>query len=392
MGSAAPARASGPHGGGLVACLLFCSLCLFAIRVRGEPAPVGVVLENLLLVWAMLLSLNAQRLKWFLLVALGLSLHRALTLPLVWRGGSDLAIAVEMVAIVLKCIGFAFAAQACSARQLMLGALCSASVMLAVFLGRLMLGLHIDPDNSFAGGMADRNYMALMVMLTLFSAVLLIKPLLETGQASRAHVVWLTVLHVLAFLLILRSGSRSGLLCFVVSFWIFSPRLSLAALPFALAVAFGTDLASFLTKRLGRLDTQSQEEFVRLAQIIAAWSRFEEAPLGLLTGFGVMASHHLEWFERGFALSGLDEYFTVVHNSLVDFLLAFGVIGVWLGWRMLRPLPWSSLFFLLASTSFINVLAFLPFYLLLAVFAKHAQTSRTVPAAQPAAGVAGAPA
>jgi hypothetical protein len=357
-------------GSPLVALLLFASLCLFAVRVRGESAPIGVVLENALLVWAMLLSATPKRIKWFMLLALAICAHRLITLPLVWRGGHDLAIAVEMVAIVLKCIGFAFAAQACSARQLLLGALLSASLMLAVFFLRLALGLHIDPDNSFAGGMADRNYMSLMVMFVLFSAVLLLKPLRRNGQASRAEFIWLAVLHLLAFLLILRSGSRSGLLCWFISLWIFSPRLLLAAIPFGIAIAVGTDLASFLTKRLGRLDTQSQEEFVRLAQLIAAWSRFEEAPLGLLTGFGVMASHHLEWFERGFALTGLDEYFTVVHNSLVDFLLAFGLLGAWLGWRALRRLEKTSLLFLLASTSFINVLAFAPFYLLLAVFAK----------------------
>ena len=55
---------------------------------------------------------------------------------------------------------------------------------------------------------------------------------------------------------------------------------------------------------------------------------------------------------------------------MVDFLLGFGLIGVYVAIRLARRVPLSTVFFYLAATSLINVLAFVPFYLAMAVTAK----------------------
>jgi hypothetical protein len=157
------------------------------------------------------------------------------------------------------------------------------------------------------------------------------------------------------------------LLSCAFSLFLLSPRAALAALPLGAVTMMTSTVGDFFIERMDRLDTYSGEEFVRIAQLIAAWNRIEENPIGAFTGFGIMASHHLDWFGRGFAVSGLDEYSTVGHNSLVDLLLAFGLLGGVLAARFLRRLSLSTVGFLLLSSSFINVLAFAPFYLAVAV-------------------------
>ena len=374
----------------VIACLLFASLILYAIRVRGEAAVVSLVAENVMVLMALFLLFDGAVYRWLFLVFACLALHKVATLPLVWTGVDDLSIASEKFALVMKCIVFGAVAFRLPSYLLLRGTVLSAAIMTGVFYWRLSTGTFIDEDNSFAAGLSDRNYMGLMLAFLLFAAVVLCR--LEDIESRSKRVlglrVFLYILHIAALLLAVRAGSRSSILSILLSLWLLRPAVVLVFVPIGALLLVNSDFASFLMERLARVESDSYEEYTRIAQIIAAGTLIQNNPLGLLTGFGLMASHHVGWFEQGFAFAGLSDYFTVIHNSPIDLVLAFGVPGLLALAYFASRLPLMHLAFFVVSTSFINVLGFVPFYLALAVSVKslpnkQRSAPRNLPAVQP---------
>ena len=108
---------------------------------------------------------------------------------------------------------------------------------------------------------------------------------------------------------------------------------------------------------------------IRVAQYYAFLNTFYYYPLGILTGFGTMASSHLDWFSqfyKGYE-SNIQRYLYIQHNSILDLIISFGISGVYLLWIGAKQLNWRILIFLFISMSFNNVMNFLPFYLFLGV-------------------------
>lgn len=351
---------------------VFVSLLVYLIRERGEG--VGdiynyfIIIEVVLLVTSFIIARNDNK-KYALLIILALVMHRIITLPLVWHDETDFVVAVNKTALVAKCI-LAYSVIVAMPRLFVLyGGLVTTALFLFVLYFRLYSGAYIDDDGSFAGGLSDRNYMGLSLAFLSYLIIITynkIKDRLSNSQKNVYEILIVAVL-LLSLVVVVRSGSRSSLISIFICAWLYRPWVSVLIASLIVPLLLNSEISDFLVNRLQRSNENIFEEYSRLAQIEAAWNLVEENPLAIILGYGLMASHHIGWFGGGYMSILYIDDVTVLHNSFVELLISFGVVAVFIIWKIFKRMSKRSWIFFLAAGSFINVLGFLPFYCALAI-------------------------
>jgi hypothetical protein len=132
---------------------------------------------------------------------------------------------------------------------------------------------------------------------------------------------------------------------------------------FSYYFGFSTQLEYRLHKEI--LNNNNND--IRIAQYFAFINAFYYYPLGILTGFGTMASSHLNWFSQFYNGYDLKRYLFIEHNSILDFILSFGFLGCIFLLKVVISINWKIIIFLIITMSFNNVLNFLPFYVFLGI-------------------------
>jgi hypothetical protein len=344
----------------------FLSLILFSIRVRGGDfdRPVLIV-ENLLFCAAIaFFPWTLKQLKVGALVLVGLALYTAITTWIYYDNPSDWAKSSFLFATTSKCILFTLLLANFDYKKMYLTLKVSMALILgyqiawfAIFGRDLNLGLSI--------GMGDRNYFALLELFLLFSIHLLYK---KNQINQKFDLVLINIFNIAIFILIVLSGSRTGIIGIVFVLLLFYGwrGILVMGLIFVISQYLGYTEQLEYRFRTEVIGGKSNDD-IRVAQYYAFFNIFFYYPMGIMTGFGTMATSHLDWFSqfyKGYE-SNLQRYLFIQHNSILDLIISFGIGGIYLLWRIASQLNWKILIFIFISMSFNNVLNFLPFYVFL---------------------------
>ena len=149
----------------------------------------------------------------------------------------------------------------------------------AIFGRDVIVGLSI--------GMGDRNYFSLLELFLLFSLHLLYQKM-ETYQKS--DLILINFFNVAIFILIVLSGSRTGIIGIVFVLLLFYGWRGIAVIIPLLVISHYLGYLEQLEYRFLKEVVGSQNnDDIRVAQYKAFIYTFYYYPFGLLTGFGPMA-------------------------------------------------------------------------------------------------------
>jgi hypothetical protein len=188
------------------------------------------------------------------------------------------------------------------------------------------------------------------------------------GTNQNSDLILINFFNVAIFVLIILSGSRTGIIGITFVLLLFYGWRGTIIMILLLIISHYLGYAVQLEYRLQHeiIGNQNSDD-IRVAQYYAFLNTFLDYPLGILTGFGTMASSHLDWFSqfyKGYE-SNLQRYLFIQHNSILDLIISFGIGGIYLLWRFASQLNWKIFIFIFICMSFNNVLNFLPFYIFL---------------------------
>jgi hypothetical protein len=346
----------------------FLSLILFSIRVRGGDfdRPVFIV-ENLLFCAAIaVFPWTHKQLKVGALVLVGLALHTAAATWMYYNNPSDWAKSSFLFATTSKCILFALLLANFDYKKMYLTLKVSMVLILAYQIAWFEI-FGRDINFGLSIGMGDRNYFALLELFLLFSIHLLHK---KNQINQKFDLVLINIFNIAIFILIVLSGSRTGIIGIVFVLLLFYGWRGIIVMSLLLVISHYLGYTEQLEYRFrAEVIGGKSNDDIRLAQYYAFLNTFIYYPLGILTGFGTMASSHLDWFSqfyKGYE-SNLQRYLYIQHNSILDLIISFGIGGVYLLWRLASQLNWKILIFIFICMSFNNVLNFLPFYVFLGI-------------------------
>jgi hypothetical protein len=346
--------------------LAFFSLILFSMRVRGGDfdRPVFIV-ENLLFCAAIaVFPWTLKQLKVGTLVLVGLALYTAVTTWMYYDNPSDWAKSSFLFATTSKCIFFALLLANFDHKKMYLTLKVSMALILAYQIAWFAI-FGRDINMGLSIGMGDRNYFALLELFLLFSIHLLCQ---KNQINQKFDLILINFFNIAIFVLIVLSGSRTGIIGIAFVLLLFYGWQGTIVMILLLIVSHYLGYTEMLEFRLrndilgGRIIDDA-----RVPQYYAFLNTFIYYPWGILTGFGTMATSHLDWFlqfYKGYE-SNLQRYLLVQHNSILDLIISFGIGGIYLLWRLASQLNWKILIFILICMSFNNVLNFLPFYVFL---------------------------
>jgi hypothetical protein len=348
--------------------LAFFSLILFSIRVRGGDfdRPVFIV-ENLLFCAAItFFPWTLKQLKVGALVLVGLALFTAAANWMYYDNPSDWAKSFFLFAITSKCILFALLLANFDHKKMYLTLKVSMALILSYQIAWLAIyGRDINLGLSF--GMGDRNYFALLELFLLFSLNLLYK---KNQINQKFDLVLINIFNIAVFILIVLSGSRTGVIGIVFVLLLFYGWRGMMVVILLFVISHYLGYTAQLEYRFRHeIIGGGNNDDIRVAQYYAFLNTFIYYPFGILTGFGLMASSHLDWFSqfyKGYD-SNLQRYLYIQHNSILDLIISFGVGGIYMLWRFASRLNWKILIFIFICISFNNVLIFLPFYVFLGI-------------------------
>jgi hypothetical protein len=346
--------------------LAFSSLILFSMRVRGGDfdRPVFII-ENLLFCAAIaVFPWTLKQLKVGTLVLVGLALYTAAATWMYYDNPSDWAKSSFLFATTSKCILFALLLANFDHKKMYLTLKVSMALILAYQIAWFVI-FGRDINLGLSAGMGDRNYFALLELFLLFSVHLLYK---KKQINHKFDMALINIFNISIFILIVLSGSRTGIIGIVFILLLFYGWRGIILIITLLVIAncLGYTEQLEIRFRHGMISSNHNDD-IRVAQYYAFFNTFFYYPLGILTGFGTMASSHLDWFSqfyKGYE-SNLQRYLYIQHNSILDLIISFGIGGIYLLWRLASQLNWKILIFILICMSFNNVLNFLPFYVFL---------------------------
>ena len=120
-------------------------------------------------------------------------------------------------------------------------------------------------------------------------------------------------------------------------------------------------------------------EAPRLAMFPVFLEMFLLKPWGIITGFGLMASSHIDWLSAAYKNAGVQGPVFIQHNSPMDLIFSFGIMGVWILLKLLKSIKSIPIFFfILFAGAFNNILAFFPLYIFLGIYLATTHESRAL--------------
>lgn len=344
----------------------FISLILFSMRVRGGAfdRPVFII-ENLFFCAAVaIFPWTVKQLKFGMLLFGGLALYTAVTTWIYYNSAYDWDKSAFLLATTSKCILFLFLVGGFNFKKIYSILKISMAVILAYQIAWFLI-FGRDLNAGLSIGMGDRNYFSLFELFLLFGIHLLFK---KIEINNKFDLMLINFFNIAIFILIVLSGSRTGIIGITFVLLLFYGWRAIAIIFILLVISHYLGYLEQLEYRYKQEIVGSKNsDDIRVAQYHAFLSTFYYYPLGVLTGFGTMASSHLEWFSQFYKGYDLNRYLYIEHNSILDFIISFGVGGMYFLWRYLKRLNWKIVIFIFIGMSFNNVINFLPFYVFLGV-------------------------
>jgi hypothetical protein len=299
------------------------------------------------------------------LISVGvLSGFTLITWVIFYQTQKDLIISILNLCLVTKCILLTCLLSKISI-QILYRWLAYIFLISAVWSVGLLLMHGIDSNHGFSGSFGDRNYFAAYVAI-IFASFQMTSLVIKGMQRENS-----LVLHcyaVTAMALISLTASRSG---FVSILWcllllLFTLKKHNVKLGFILlgllGIMYSLDLLQPIIFRLQHTAIDSLAERIRFLQYEAFIKAFELNPIGIMFGFGPIASTHLDWYWSSLEREGIVQHIYVLHNTSLEVILSFGVVGLWLILRFCKVIDWKFLIFFFLISSFNNLLGFLPLY------------------------------
>lgn len=347
---------------------LFASLVLYGIRPRGSISQTLFILENLFFVSSVVLfpwsRLQMQQIFFFIAA---LFLHAALIAAFYYNTKEDWLISFVTCIAFVKCVVVARLLSAIEVEKVYKGLLFSLTlILMSQVVWYLLFGL--DIRHGFSAQIGDRNYFSLLNVLMLAS-VLIPQKKMGLGSPFECYLGYLFL--VITFFLCVLSGSRTGFLAISILIWILFSWRGLVIWLCLLLSAYLFDFTRVFEYRyINQFSAPpASSEAGRFAMILAALETYSIHPWGLVTGFGLMATSHLDWMMMAYKKMGSGQPIQIQHNSILDFIFSFGIFGLIFLLNFFKKIGDASiLIFLGVATIFNNVLIFLPLYVFLGVY------------------------
>lgn len=350
----------------LSAFFAFLSLIIFSIRIKGvDQSNLGILVENLFIFFSLILfPWKIKEVIKVCIILIVFIFHTAITFGLLIKN-IDSNLMLNNISRFLKALSYSYLFYSFSWNVIRRYGFVSISIVVAVHFFRLFSGEFTSVGDGFTAGFGDRNYFALCDSMYILMLALSIKKNISKTVIEN---LWFGLLFFIVTIMVLFSGSRSGLLALILVTIFISWRMVCFYIPVLFLLIFYTSAGDFLLFRVETLT--SDGEYIRLAQLHAAANEVQNNPISILTGFGLMASSQISWIAKAYEYLNMLRYVSIIHNTTIDFIFSFGLIGLFiLGWLIKRVKLFASVF-LIVTTSFINCLVFPPLYLLIGLFLK----------------------
>lgn len=347
---------------------LFASLVLFGVRPRGSLNQALFIFENLLFVSSVTLfpwTIRQARQILFFLTAL--FVYTSLITTLYYNNRNDWLISVLTFATFVKCI--------VAARLIFLFDAEKTYKVLLVTIALLLLSqvawyayFGFDIRDGFSAQIGDRNYFSLLDVF-LLASLLMLRKRVKLNIPFENFLAYLMLAVI--FFLVMASGSRTGVLAISILIMITFAWRGLIIWFSLLFLAYVFDFTRVFEYRyINQFSAPlASSEAGRFAMVLAAIETYALYPWGLLTGFGLMATSHLEWMMVAYKKMGNEQLMQIQHNSIFDFIFSFGIAGLIFLLKSIKKIgSVSILIFLGVTTVFNNVLIFLPLYIFIGTY------------------------
>jgi hypothetical protein len=347
--------------------LAFSSLILFYMRVRGGnfDTLIFIVENSLFCLSVAIFPWPKKTVRMVSYLFCGLAAFSAITTFIHYNTPHDWENSFMLLSATIKCILVAFLFGSFDCRKVFYALKNSLLIIFAYQITWYFLfGRNIDLG--FSVGMGDRNYYALSGVFLIYSLHLLYKKL---NIDNKLDLLQVNVLTIALFMLIVLSGSRTGILSISFVILLFYGWRAIVIISILLIISY---FFGHLDQLIYRVHNEMilpgrNMDAIRVAQYHAFLNVFSSNPVAAIIGFGPMASSHLDWFAQFYRGYDLKTYLYIQHNSILDFIISYGVFGIYVIWRYAKKLNWQILLFVFLTASFNNILIFFPFYVFIGV-------------------------
>lgn len=348
---------------------LFIGITSYATRVRLQENQIQFAVENSFIFIALILfPWSWEQLKQVIVVVGGLGIYVVLTTVLYYNTKQDWDISLWIYLAISKYLVVARMLSLSPLRQLYR----YLQLSFLIILSSQIYWLHLHGTNlagdGFNAQIGDRNYFSMLDIFFLASILTISKKMNLESYFDR---LLIAILSIVPIIFVILSGSRSGIVSILFLMLIYYRwRGVMYLLLLAIAAYFMGLTKAFELRYINQFDAPIiVSEAPRLAMFPVFLEMFLLKPWGVITGFGLMASSHIDWLSAAYKSAGVQGPVHIQHNTLMDFIFSFGAIGFWMLFRLFKIIKNIPIFiFILLAGAFNNILAFFPLYIFLGIY------------------------